>query len=158
MKLRACSRKRRRHCHERGLVNIVPGGGWQPGVPKTFSNLFNLGTRRVPSESYLCEYRIKQSDKCLSFTIVPATVATISRGIKVSRNAVRLHPLTALSALWYMCSTLACHTVECLWDKIFTSFFSWLPRDSSFFSLSLSFLFYYRFFTFMSTSSLDISL
>lgn len=34
------------------------------GARDTFSNLFNLGTQRV-SESYLREYEIKQSDKCL---------------------------------------------------------------------------------------------
>jgi len=34
------------------------------GARDTFSNLFNLGTRRV-SESYLREYEIKQSDKRL---------------------------------------------------------------------------------------------
>lgn len=36
------------------------------GARDAFSNLFNLGTRRV-SESYLREYEIKQSDKQTPF-------------------------------------------------------------------------------------------
>jgi len=44
----------------------VPGGRRLPGVPETFSNLFNLGTRHI-NESYLREYRIKQNDKQTPF-------------------------------------------------------------------------------------------
>lgn len=46
-------------------------GGWPPGMPETFPNLFNLGTWRV-SESYLREYEIKQSDKQTPFLQSPS--------------------------------------------------------------------------------------
>lgn len=47
------------------------GEGEGEGAPETFSNLFNLGTRRV-SESYLRECKIKQSDKQTPFLPPPS--------------------------------------------------------------------------------------
>lgn len=102
------SSKGHRCRHESGLISITSGGGQPPGVPETFSNLFNLGTRRV-SESYLREYRIKQSDKqtpFLSSSPPPPSREELKLAGMAWDCAPSLHP----HALMYIHARLACHT------------------------------------------------
>lgn len=118
MKSHACFRKGVDTVTRERVGKHKLDGGRPPGVPETFPNLFNLGTRHV-SERYLREYRIKQSDKQTPFLSPPSPPS--QEKPKLAGMAWDYAPSLHPRALMYVLDTSVSHS-ECLWDKFLISF------------------------------------